>query len=89
MPLLQERRLTTTITAPRMVSTTPVTRLRALAEARLAKTAAILAPRSVTTTHTVRANTSSPPPMATWETAPVKAVKVMMNTLVPTAVLSS
>ena len=26
---------------------------------------------------------------ATWETAPVKAVKVMMNTLVPTAVLSS
>ena len=27
--------------------------------------------------------------MATWDTAPVRAVKVMMNTLVPTAVLSS
>lgn len=40
---------------------------------------------------TQRMNTvqSGAPPMAKWETAPVRAVKVIMNTLVPTAVLSS
>ena len=40
---------------------------------------------------TQRINTvqSGAPPMAKWETAPVRAVKVIMNTLVPTAVLSS
>ena len=32
---------------------------------------------------------SGAPPMAKWLTAPVRAVKVMMNTLVPTAVFSS
>ena len=34
-------------------------------------------------------NQSGVPPIMKWETAPVRAVKVMMNTLVPTAVLSS
>ena len=40
---------------------------------------------------TQRMNTvqSGAPPMVKWETAPVRAVKVIMNTLVPTAVLSS
>ena len=32
---------------------------------------------------------SGAPPMAKWDTAPVKAVNVMINTLVPTAVFSS
>lgn len=36
-----------------------------------------------------RMNQSGAPPIIKWETEPVSAVKVMMNTLVPTAVLSS
>ena len=80
---------TTSITAPRTASTQPVTRLRVRGSARLAKTAETWAAARVTAAHTTRANRSMPPPMATWDSAPVRAVKVMMNTLVPTAVLSS
>ena len=39
--------------------------------------------------HSPQVSGSGVPPMAKWETAPVSAVKVMMKTLVPTAVFSS
>nr|DAV92084.1 MAG TPA: hypothetical protein [Caudoviricetes sp.] len=74
---------------PSTTSTTPVARLRVLGCARLAKTAAIRAQMSVKTTHSAHVSVSGNPPMAKWETAPVRAVKVMMKTLVPTAVFSS
>ena len=36
-----------------------------------------------------QAGMSGMPPMVKWDSAPVKAVKVMIKTLVPTAVFSS
>ena len=39
--------------------------------------------------HSAQVSTSGIPPMAKWDTDPVRAVKAMMNTLVPTAVFSS
>ena len=42
-----------------------------------------------TTTHKIHTLQSGAPPMAKWDTAPVKAVNVMINILVPTAVFSS
>ena len=67
----------------------PVARLRVLASALLAKTAAMRAHSRVKTTQSTQTYQSGAPPMAKWLTAPVRAVKVMMNTLVPTAVFSS
>ena len=55
----------------------------------LAKRAAMRAHNSVDPTQNTRHHRSGIPPMAKWLTAPVKAVKVIMNTLVPTAVFSS
>lgn len=55
----------------------------------LAKTAASRAHSSVKTMHSTHVSVSGMPPMAKWETAPVSAVKVMIKTLVPTAVFSS
>ena len=72
-----------------MTSTMPVARFSVLAEALLANFAAIRAQSRVKTKHRTRTVRSGIPPMAKWETAPVRAVKVMMNTLVPTAVFSS
>ena len=77
------------ITAPSTTSTTPVARFSVLGAALLAKTAAMRAHTSVKTTHSTHTRISGNPPMAKWEMAPVSAVKVMMNTLVPTAVFSS
>ena len=76
-------------TTPRMTRMIPVARLRVLASALLAKTAAMRAHSRVKTTQSTQTYQSGAPPMAKWLTAPVRAVKVMMNTLVPTAVFSS
>ena len=80
---------TSRMAAPSTVSTTPVARFRVLAGALLAKRAAMRAQSRVKQTHIIRTVQSGAPPMAKWETAPVSAVKVMINTLVPTAVFSS
>ena len=55
----------------------------------LANTAAMRAQTSVKSTQSANTVQSGAPPMAKCETAPVSAVKAMMKTLVPTAVLSS
>ena len=55
----------------------------------LANTAAMRAHSRVNTTHKPHTSQSGVPPIIKWDTAPVRAVKVMMNTLVPTAVFSS
>ena len=83
---MREKPSTTTLSSTRM---TPVARLSALALARLAILAAMRAKRSVKTTQSRNGSQSGAPPMAKCETEPVSAVKVMMNTLVPTAVFSS
>ncbi len=77
------------ITAPRTTRTTPVARFSVLGSALLANTAATRAQISVNTTHSTSAVQSGAPPIVKWEMAPVSAVKVMMNTLVPTAVFNS
>ena len=74
---------------PSTTRITPVARFKVLGVALFAKTAATLAHISVKVTHSTHTSTSGIPPMAKWDTAPVKAVKVMINTLVPTAVFSS
>lgn len=68
---------------------TPVTRLSVSGLALLAKIAAILAHINVKTIHNTNTGMSGMPPIAKWETAPVNAVKVIMKTLVPTAVFNS
>ena len=75
--------------APRITSTTPVARFSVLGSALLANTAATRAQIRVKTTHSASTVQSGAPPMVKWEMAPVSAVKVMMNTLVPTAVFNS
>lgn len=47
------------------------------------------APARVASTQITRAKGSGAPPMAMWDTAPVRAVNAMIKTLVPTAVFSS
>lgn len=74
--------------APNTVRTMPVARLRTFAEALLANLAAILAQSSVLSMQNKKLVQSGAPPMAKWLAAPVNAVKVMMNTLVPTAVFN-
>ena len=83
------RRLNPMTTMPNTTRTMPVARFRVLASALLAKTAAMRAHSRVNRTQRMNTVQSGAPPMAKWETAPVRAVKVIMNTLVPTAVLSS
>ena len=67
----------------------PVTRLSVRALALLAIFAAILANISVNIMQRTNGKTSGIPPIAKCDTEPVSAVNVIMNTLVPTAVLSS
>ena len=86
---LYARSLKPMMTMPSTTSTTPVARFRVLGAALLANTAAMRAHSRVNTTHSTQTPQSGAPPIMKWETAPVRAVKVMMNTLVPTAVLSS
>ena len=77
------------MTIPRSARIAPVARLRTAGLALLANLAAIRAHRRVESTQNIRHQISGAPPMAKWLAAPVSAVKVIMNTLVPTAVLSS
>ena len=80
---------TITMAPPRITSTIPVTRFNVSADALLANLAAILAQIRVKTTQSTSNRISGIPPMAKCDTAPVNAVKAIMNTLVPTAVFSS
>lgn len=64
-------------------------RLSVAGFALLANLAAILAHSSVDRIQKINVGMSGMPPMEKWLTAPVKAVKAMINTLVPTAVFSS
>ena len=74
---------------PKTTRTIPVARLSVLGAALFAKTAAILAQMNVKTTHSASMSQSGEPPIEKWDKAPVKAVNVIINTLVPTAVFSS
>ena len=74
---------------PKTTRTIPVARLRVFGCALLAKTAAILAHKNVNATHRHKIRISGKPPIAKCEIAPVRAVNVIINTLVPTAVFSS
>lgn len=74
---------------PRTTRMTPVARFNVFGVALLANTDAILAQRNVNTTHRRKIVQSGAPPMAKCDTAQVRAVKVMINTLVPTAVFNS
>ena len=67
----------------------PVILFKVFGSALFANTAAILAHKRVNTTQEIQTNQLGVPPIAKWETAPVKAVKVMIKTLVPTAVFKS
>ena len=74
---------------PKISNTTPVARLSTIGLALLANFAAILAHKRVERTQNKSAHRSGIPEMAKCPKAPVKAVKVIIKTLVPTAVLSS
>ena len=67
----------------------PVARFRVLGLALFAKTAAILAHIRVNAMQRMNTNQSGVPPIIKCEVAPVRAVNVIMNTLVPTAVYNS
>lgn len=73
-------------TIPSNTSMIPVARFNVFGVALFAKTAAILAHIRVKSTHNISTVQSGAPPMAKCDAAPVNAVKVMMNTLVPTAI---
>ena len=75
--------------APRTTSTIPVARLSVAALALLANLAAMRAHRKVKSTQNPSHHRSGTPPIIIWLAAPVKAVNVIVNTLVPTAVFSS
>lgn len=83
------RKFTLGMTTSRMTNTTPVVWFRTLGVLLLAKRAAMRAQSRVDRTQKIRAHRSATPPMAKWLTEPVKAVKAMINTLVPTAVFNS
>lgn len=74
---------------PNMVRTTPVTRFNVAGAALFASFAAILAHNRVEAMQKRRHHKSGMSPMAKWLTEPVSAVKVMIKTLVPTAVFNS
>ena len=66
-----------------------MTRLSSLGVARLAKREASQAPNRADRAHITSAVQLISPSMVKWEMAPTRAKKVIMNTLVPTAVFSS
>ena len=76
-------------TIPKITRMTPVTRFKVFGVALFANTAAILAHNRVKRTQRIQTVQSGMPPIAKWDTAPVNAVNVIMNTLVPTAVFNS
>ena len=67
----------------------PVALFSVFGSALLANRAAILAQSNVKSIHNRRIVKSGIPPMVKWEMAPVRAVNVIINTLVPTAVFRS
>ena len=84
------RSLNAIVTAPVRIRITPVMRLSVFALALFAILAAICAQMKVKTTQKTSVKMSlTPLSMAKWLTEPVRAVNVIMNTLVPTAVFSS
>lgn len=83
------KKLNNIIAAPKITNTIPVAWFKVLGSALLAKRAAILAQIKVKIMHRAKIPQSGAPPMVKWETAPVSAVKVIINTLVPTAVYNS
>ena len=72
-----------------MVRIMPVSRLSKRVPALVAMRAAICAQIRVKRMHSTSRSGRGGAPRAKWLTAPVRAEKVMMNTLVPTAVFSS
>ena len=74
---------------PRTTRMIPVTRFKVFGFALFAKMAAIRAQIRVKTMQRIHTVTSGKPPIAKCYTAPVSAVNVIMNTLVPTAVFNS
>ncbi len=82
-------KFTIIMAAPSMARTMPVTRFNVTGSALFASFAAILAHSRVEIMQKRRHHTSGMPPMAKWLTEPVNAVKVMIKTLVPTAVFNS
>ena len=81
--------MTARIATPRITKMDPVTRFKTRGEALLARDAATWAKMSVLMIQMIRASISGKPPMTKWLTEPVKAVALIMKTLVPTAVFSS
>ena len=81
---------TATIAIPKTDNTTPVALFKVFAGALFANLAATLAPIRVNRIHRINAGISGRLPLIEkWDTAPVNAVKDMINTLVPTAVFNS
>ena len=76
-------------TIPKRTNIIPVARFRVFALALFAIFAAILAKISVKRIQSAKGSESGMPPIAKCEIEPVRAVKVMIKTLVPTAVFSS
>mgnify|MGYP005875577977 FL=1 len=77
------------ITIPRTTRTIPVALFKVLGVALFANKAAILAQTRVKRIHKIHTVKLGNPPIIKCEIAPVRAVKVIIKTLVPTAVLSS
>ena len=77
------------ITIPSTTSTIPVARFNVFGSALLANKAAMRAQINVNITHSPKTVQSGVPPIVKWDKAPVSAVKVIMKTLVPTAVFNS
>ena len=84
--LINEKPSTAT---PNTTRITPVAILSERGLALFAIFAAMRANISVNTTQSTKGSISGKPPIAKCETEPVRAVKVIIKTLVPTAVLSS
>ena len=78
------------MTTPSIVSPTPKALFIVFSDALFANLEVRRAAMRVKVTHRIRMETSvMPPPIAKWDKAPVRAVKVIMKTLVPTAVFNS
>ncbi len=84
-----DRNVNSMITTPKITKIIPVARFKVFGVALFANKAAILAQRNVKTIQRIQMSKSGVPPIAKCERAPVRAVNVIINTLVPTAVLSS
>lgn len=86
--VFQKNECKTSITMPRIKSTTPTVILSVLGFTLFAISAASCAVTSVLNMQVIIAVVSGKPPIPKCDTAPTSAVNVMINTLVPTAFLS-